>query len=119
MRVVVVGAGVIGLLTAVECVLAGAEVDLVEQADTIPSTFATSYDQQRVVRTLHRKDVSLTRAAAGWDAEWRAIEALLGRPFYHRTGVLTVGTAAALSPELALLTELGVPVEALTRAELA
>jgi glycine/D-amino acid oxidase-like deaminating enzyme len=119
MRVVVVGSGVIGLLTAVECVLAGAEVDLVEQAGTIPSTSATSYDRQRVVRALHRGDPRLTRAAAGLAADWRAVELLLGRPFYHRTGVLTVGPAAELQAELALLTELGVAAEPITAASLA
>jgi sarcosine oxidase len=118
MRVVVVGAGVIGLLAAVECVLAGAEVDLVEQADTIPSTSATSYDRQRVVRALHRGDARLTRAAAGLDASWRAVELLLGRPLYRRTGVLNAGLSAGLAAELALLIELGVPFEAMAGAEL-
>ena len=48
-RVIVVGGGVIGLLTAVECVLAGAEVTIVDQAD-LPYARATSYDWHRIVR---------------------------------------------------------------------
>src|SRR5437764_14876932 len=111
MRVVVVGSGVIGLLTAVECVRAGAQVDLVEQAATIPSTSAASYDRHRVVRTLHRGSPALTRAAAGLHRDWLEVEHLLGRRFYHGTGVLTVAAPAA---DRALLAELGVPTETLS-----
>lgn len=116
MRVVVVGSGVIGLLTAVECVRAGVQVDLVEQA-TIPSVTATSYDQHRVVRTLHRGDPRLTLAAGGLHEAWAEVERRLGGRFYHRTGVLTFTTD--LHPELAQLSEAGVTVRALTAAELA
>ena len=119
MRVVVVGAGVVGLLTAVECVRAGAQVDLVEQAAAIPSAAATSYDWQRVVRALHRGNPALTRAAAGLHQDWLAVEQLLGRPFYYRTGVLTVGTATDLTAELVLLAEVAVPAEPIAGAELA
>ncbi|MDQ1745271.1 MAG: hypothetical protein QOE23_3610 [Pseudonocardiales bacterium] len=115
-RVVVVGSGVIGLLTAVECVRAGAQVDLVEQA-TIPSATAASYDQHRVVRTLHRGDPRSTLAAAGLHEAWAEVERRLGGRFYHRTGVLTVTTD--LDAELALLAETGIPVRALAGAELA
>lgn len=115
MRVVVVGSGVIGLLTAVECVRAGAQVDLVEQG-TIPSPTAASYDQHRVVRTLHRGDPRLTLAAAGLHEEWVEVERRLGGRFYHRTGVLTVTTD--LNAELAQLSEAGATVRVLTGPEL-
>ena len=72
MRIVVVGGGVIGLITAMECVRAGARVDLVDQGG-IPSPSATSYDVHRVVRALHRGDAALTTAAA------RAHEPILAR----------------------------------------
>lgn len=110
-----VGAGVVGLLTAAECVRAGAQVALVEQAAAVPSTSATSYDWHRVVRTLHRGSPALTRAAAGLHQAWLGIEQLLGRRFYHCTGVLTVAPTPA---DRALLAELGVPTEALSGAEL-
>src|SRR5262245_36427831 len=88
MRIVVVGAGVIGLLTAVECVRAGAEVDLVDRAD-IPSIWSTSYDSLRVVRGLHRGSATLTRAAAHLPDAWSDLERRLGTACFHRTGVLT------------------------------
>ncbi|HEV2887656.1 MAG TPA: FAD-dependent oxidoreductase [Jatrophihabitans sp.] len=115
MRIVVVGGGVIGLLTAVECVRAGAQVDLVEQA-AIPSPAATSYDQHRVIRTLHRGDRLLSLAAAGLHEAWAEVERRLGGRFYHRTGVLTL--TADIEAELALLTGAGVPVRALSGNEL-
>lgn len=113
----VVGSGVIGLLTAVECVRAGAQVDLVEQA-SIPSPSATSYDQHRVIRTLHRGDPSLSLAAAGLHEAWVEIERRLGGRFYHRTGVLTVAPGSDVEAELALLAGAGVPVRALSGRQL-
>ncbi len=117
MRIVVVGGGVIGLLTAVECARAGAQVDLVEQAE-LPSPSATSYDRHRVVRTLHRDDPPLTLAAAGLHEAWVETERRLGGRFYHRTGVLTVIPAPDLEAEHALLTRAGVPIRALSGREL-
>ena len=106
MRIAVVGAGVVGLLTAVECVRAGALVDLVDRAG-IPNPEAASYDVHRVVRTLHRGDPALTRAAARVPADWAQIERRLGGDFLHRTGVLTAMSAWAAQAELDLLAELG------------
>lgn len=117
MRIVVVGGGVIGLLAAVDCVRAGAQVDLVEQA-AMPSPSATSYDRHRVVRTLHRGDQSLSVAAAGLHEAWVETERRLGGRFYHRTGVLTVLAASEVEAELAVLTRAGAPVRALTGREL-
>ena len=115
MRVVVVGGGVIGLLTAVECVRSGAEVDLVEQAG-LPSPLASSYDHHRVVRTLHRGDPLLTIAAAGLHQAWVETERRLGGRFYHRTGVLTV--AADIEADLAVLSGIGASARALSGREL-
>lgn len=106
LRVVVVGGGVIGLLTAVECVRAGAEVDLVDQ-DTIPSPRATSNDLHRVVRALHRGDATLTRAGARAHEGWLEVQRLLGARFYHQTGVLTVMEAGDVPVNLDLLAVAG------------
>jgi glycine/D-amino acid oxidase-like deaminating enzyme len=117
MRIVVVGGGVVGLLTAIECVRAGAQVELVEQA-AVPSPLAASYDQHRVVRALHRGNAPLSLAAAGLHEAWVETERRLGGRFYHRTGVLTVAAAPDVEAELALLTGAGVPVRALAGREL-
>lgn len=118
MRVVVVGAGVVGLLTAMECACAGARVDLVDR-DDIPSPQATSYDRQRVVRVLHRDDMALTAAAARGQQGWLHIERRLGTQFYHRSGSLTVMSPAAAAASRAQLAAVGTPSVALSPAELA
>ncbi len=118
MRVVVVGAGVIGLLTAMECVRAGAEVEVVDRGD-IPSAAATSHDPLRVVRALHRGNAALTRAAARLNEAWSVVEDRLGVPFYHRAGVLTAAPEPELDGQVAVLAAAGRPAITLSAAELA
>lgn len=117
MRIVVVGGGVIGLLTAMECVRAGARVDLVDQAG-IPSPSATSYDLHRVVRALHRGDAVLTMAAARAHEGWLDVERRLGARFYHRVGVLTAMAAQDIETNHAMVTATGMSAQALTAADL-
>jgi sarcosine oxidase len=117
MRVVVVGGGVVGLLTAMECLRAGVQVALVEQSE-LPSPVATSYDRVRVVRTLHRGDAALTAAAARAHEGWLAAERRVGGGFYHRVGALTVMPAEEVSHNLALLAAAGVAGRARSAAEL-
>jgi glycine/D-amino acid oxidase-like deaminating enzyme len=117
MRVVVVGAGVIGLLTAAECVRLGAHVDLVEQ-DSVPAPGAASYDQHRVVRTFHRGDATLTIAAADLVHSWREVDRRYGAHTFHCTGVLTLAPAADVDAALVLLAGIGARAQALTGREL-
>lgn len=106
MRIVVVGGGVIGLLTAIECVRAGALVDLVDRAD-IPAPEATSNDHHRVVRALHRGSAPLTAAAARCHDAWRDVESLLGTRFHHRVGALYAMPPAEAHANVALLVAAG------------
>jgi glycine/D-amino acid oxidase-like deaminating enzyme len=117
MRVVVVGCGVIGLLTAIECVRAGASVELVDSGG-IPAPLATSNDRYRVVRALHRGDEALTTTAARARREWAELERVLGGSFYRRTGVLTVMPQPAVPDNLALLGAVGEAAQAMSGAEL-
>jgi glycine/D-amino acid oxidase-like deaminating enzyme len=117
MRVIVIGAGVIGLLTAMECVRAGADVDLVDRTD-IPSAAATSHDPLRVVRALHRDDAALTRAATRLDEAWSVVEHRLGVACYHHTGVLTAMPARDVDRHVAWLAAAGQPAAALSAADL-
>jgi glycine/D-amino acid oxidase-like deaminating enzyme len=120
MRITVVGGGVIGLLTAIECVrTAGVEqVDLVD-AGPIPSPSATSNDRLRVVRALHRGEPALTTAAAASHDGWLDVERLVGTRFYHPTGALTAMSPENASAELALLTAAGAKAWALSPLDLA
>jgi glycine/D-amino acid oxidase-like deaminating enzyme len=93
LRVVVVGAGVTGLLTAVRCVLAGYRVVLLERGE-IPHPGSTSFDQHRALRALVVGDPAGTSRAARLHRRWRELDSLLrdhlsGARLYRRVGVLT------------------------------
>jgi glycine/D-amino acid oxidase-like deaminating enzyme len=120
MRITVVGGGVIGLLTAIECARAAGvdRVDLVD-AGPIPSPTATSNDRLRVVRALHRGEPALTMAAAQAHVGWMDVERLVGSRFYHPAGALTVMPEQDVGVELALLTAAGAKASALSSADLA
>jgi glycine/D-amino acid oxidase-like deaminating enzyme len=117
-RILVVGGGVIGLLTALECVRAGAQVDLVDRGD-IPNPAATSHDPTRVVRVLHRGDASLTQAAAGALVAWREVQDQLDARVTHRVGALTVLAQPDLPANVALLAAVGAAAVTLSPPELA
>lgn len=118
-RVVVVGAGVVGLLTALECVRGGALVELVDRAEIVPHERSASYDSHRVVRTLHRGDAQLTVAAAHLHQDWLEIENYVGGQFFHHTGVLTAMSQPEADSALLVLKEAGSSAWALTHDELA
>jgi sarcosine oxidase len=88
-HVLVVGGGVVGLLTALEAVLAGAVATVVEQGD-LPNVLGTSHDHHRIVRALHAGDPAATATATKARDLWLAIERLLGVSICHRTGALVV-----------------------------
>lgn len=113
-----VGAGVVGLLAAVECVLAGHRVSLVDQAQ-IPNPASTSSDDSRAVRTLHPGDPDATAAAASAHRRWLELQRLLGVGFYRQVGVLTSLPAEEVDDALTLLRSVGVEAQGLTPAALA
>jgi glycine/D-amino acid oxidase-like deaminating enzyme len=116
-HVVVVGGGAIGLLTAVECVLRGARVSVVEQA-AMPNSHGTSYDWHRIVRALHPDDPEATRAAVESQAAWRALEQLLRARLFVRTGALTVVRRGTVGGALAMLGAAGATATSLDPDEL-
>lgn len=117
-RVVVVGGGVIGLLTAVECVLAGAEVTVVDQAD-VPHARAASYDCHRVVRAVHPGDPAATRTAVSGRRRWAELEQLLGVRLQRRTSALTARRADEIAGDMDLLRSAGVAATSLDARQLA
>ncbi|WP_420080223.1 NAD(P)/FAD-dependent oxidoreductase [Streptomyces sp. JL4002] len=117
-RVTVVGAGVIALLTAVECVLDGHRVTVVDQGP-IPHSRATSFDQHRILRALHPADPRTTRAALRAHRRWIELEELFLTRFYEQVGSLTVLPPAAAAEGTALLTAAGGRATELTAAGLA
>lgn len=89
MHVVVVGGGVIGLLTAVESALAGHRVTVVDRGE-LPNPASTSADRHRIIRALHSGDPATTVAAARAHHRWLELERLLYARFYVRVGALSV-----------------------------
>jgi glycine/D-amino acid oxidase-like deaminating enzyme len=88
-QIVVVGGGVLGLLTAVACAAAGSAVTVLERGP-LPNPEASSHDQQRIVRALHHDDPEATRRGVLARRAWGELETLLGERLYHPTGVLSV-----------------------------
>lgn len=106
MRFVIVGGGVIALLTAVNCVSAGHAVVLVDQAD-IPFSGATSFDRHRVTRALHLADPALTRAAVDAHYRWILLQELLSTRCYEQVGALSVLPAEKLPLAEMMLADAG------------
>jgi sarcosine oxidase len=117
-RIVIVGSGVIALLTAVDCVSAGHEVVLLDQGD-IPFTGATSFDRHRVIRALHVGDPSSTAAAVRAHHRWIQLERLLSTGFYEQVGALTAVAPEDGTRSRELLTAAGARSRVLGPAELA
>ncbi|WP_018685205.1 FAD-dependent oxidoreductase [Actinokineospora enzanensis] len=109
MDVVVVGGGVVGALTALECARAGHRVTLVERGP-LPNPAASSHDQHRNLRALHPGDPSTSLAGLRAHEAWLRLESVLGKRFYHVVGALSVG------PRVSEAT--AVPGERLDSAEL-
>ncbi|MFI7482060.1 NAD(P)/FAD-dependent oxidoreductase [Kocuria sp. M1R5S2] len=90
-HLVIVGAGVTGLVTAVRCVLAGHDVTLLDRG-SIPDPRSTSFDQHRVLRALDPTDAGRTRRAAGLWRHWAGLESVLcgeSSQFLRTVGFLT------------------------------
>jgi sarcosine oxidase len=115
--VVVVGGGVIGLLSALACAQAGAEVIVLDRG-RIPNPEATSFDETRIVRALHVDDVPTTCRAAQAEREWRRLESRLRGRFYHRVGALTVLPRRDHGRALDTIGRSGIAAEVLERSEL-
>jgi glycine/D-amino acid oxidase-like deaminating enzyme len=106
LRIVIVGGGIVGLMTAVESVSAGHEVVLLDQGD-IPYPQATSHDQHRTVRALHMKQPAAAGPAVRAHRRWIALQRQLGVRFYARVGTLTVLPPERVPPAMDMLAAAG------------
>ena len=106
-HVVVVGAGVMGLLTAIECVLAGHRVTVLDRG-AIPDP---RFDQHAAMRLLVPGDVVATRGMVAARRRWLALETLLGTRFYRRVGVVTAWPRERVAGVLATAIAAGVAIE--------
>ncbi len=90
MKIVIVGAGIMGLSTAWALTKRGHRVTLVEQGDTIPSSLAASGDQHRMIRRAYGGKAGyatlITEAYEAWEELWLD----LGVSHYEAAGILCI-----------------------------
>jgi glycine/D-amino acid oxidase-like deaminating enzyme len=121
-QVVVIGAGVTGLITAVRCLQAGHRVTLVDRG-AIPNPASSSFDQHRVLRALDPTDAQKSRRAAQAHEQWLELQNLLCEPdpgcqFYRRAGVVTAWPDDQMDKIHAIAAEAGVTVKSVDGREL-
>jgi glycine/D-amino acid oxidase-like deaminating enzyme len=114
LRVVVIGAGITGLLAAIGCVRAGHRVILLERGP-IPHPDATSFDQHRALRALVAGDPTVTSRAMPLHRRWRELDSLLrdhlsGAHLYRRVGVLTALPPDEVASAIATAEASAVPI---------
>jgi glycine/D-amino acid oxidase-like deaminating enzyme len=108
--VLIVGAGVTGLLTAVECALAGHRVTVLDRG-AVPNPESSSFDQHRAIRTLAFGDPAATGRMVTAHRRWSELEALLDTRFYRRVGVVTAWPRDRVPAVASFAATTGVPVE--------
>lgn len=87
MRVLVIGAGVVGLSVARALLKAGHEPLVLDQG-AIPNPASASHDRHRLIRLAHSAGDGRGRIIREAYAAWEAVWADLGRSHYVETGML-------------------------------
>ncbi len=106
--VVVVGAGVTGLVTAIGCARAGHRVTVIDRGP-IPNPTSTSSDQHRALRVLRPDDVDGTLRMAEARRHWLELESLLRTSIFRPVGVVTACTTDELDLALDTAGQVGLP----------
>ena len=94
-RVLIVGAGITGLLTALRCASDGHSVVVLDRGP-IPNPGSTSFVRQRALRSLDPTDAAATEAAAGAQRAWVDLRGILGDQVFRRVGVVTALPASGV-----------------------
>ncbi len=115
-RVVIVGAGIVGLSTAYALLKQGIRHVTVVEQETIDHPRATSRGPSRMLRFEYGPDVHYSKMVQLSLHRWRRLEHITGRTIYTRTGLLVLGTEDDnfTLPSYRILRALGQPIERLS-----
>lgn len=118
MKIVVVGAGIYGLSTALELCVRGHEVEVIDKG-SMPNPTSSSYDEHRLIRHAYGPQQGyaalIPPAFKAWDDVWRHI----GTSCYIETGALAIGEAQQnwLKQSVESLQAMAIPHEWYTRSQ--
>jgi glycine/D-amino acid oxidase-like deaminating enzyme len=119
-KVLIVGAGIMGLATAWALVRRGHRVEVLDQGP-IPNPLGSSVDQHRLIRHPYGASLGYTRMVGEAYAAWERLWADLGEVHYAPTGSLAfeASPAAWIEASRATLGQAGIAFRTPTRAEIA
>ena len=115
----VIGAGVFGAWSAWHLRQAGLSVALLD-AHGPANSRASSGGESRLIRMGYGSDELYTRLSLRSLKLWKQLFRRVGRPLFHRTGVLWLASPTdSYTPQnLGVLRQAGIPVERLSRAQI-
>ena len=118
MKVLIVGAGVVGLSTAWALARAGHEPVVFDQGP-IPNPLAASFDQHRMIRYHYGDQTGYARMMHDAYAAWETLWADLGARHGAETGVLAISTVPGdwTDQSKATFDDLGAPYQVLDAPE--
>lgn len=115
-RIVIVGAGIVGLSTAYALLKQGIRHVTVVEQEAVDHQRATSHGPSRLLRFEYGPDAHYSRMVQLSLHRWRQLEHVTGHTIYTRTGLLVLGTEDDnfTLPSYRILRALGQPIERLS-----
>lgn len=116
-RIVIVGAGIVGLSTAYALLQEGMQhVTVLEQA-TVNHPLGASHGLSRLLRFEYGNDLFYSKMVQLSLQRWRRLEHTVNRTLYTSTGLLVLGDDSCTMSNYHVLHELGVSPERLSRSQ--